>query len=413
MSDYHVVVTRFNEDLSWSQEIDPKRLFIYDKSPEPLADAIPVPNVGREGETVLRYIIEHYDELPEYTIFLQGNPWEHMASKTNMAEVISRHVEARPEYFIPFDTKWFTEDPFSYRSILVPEICIRLFRTPIGTLKFAAGCQYIVSRAAIRCRPIQFYRKLHGLITAQGHQKWLDFHSDPPCDPSLLNAWAFERIAPLVFDSNVEIMTGYNLSHLTGPMNQDVIGPIQDDEALFLYSIIKGMRMKRILEIGGLSGYSAKNFIASLDHAPDGVCYTVDLNPVPQVAQNHKVIIKNALQLSKEDVGNAPLDLVFFDCHDRVQMDIYYRFVKEGLINDNTVLALHDTNLHYPPYQIWGPYIPDEGGFAHQPVERMMVNIFKDLGYDVFCLHTTKEKHGPDFPRRHGVTVCKKFSKLH
>ena len=33
-------------------------------------------------------------------------------------------------------------------------------------------------------------------------------------------------------------MVNYDLTHLTQPENQNVSGPIQDDEALFLYSII-------------------------------------------------------------------------------------------------------------------------------------------------------------------------------
>lgn len=206
-------------------------------------------------------------------------------------------------------------------------------------------------------------------------------------------------------------MVHYNLQHLTQDTNQKVIGPIQDDEALFLYSIIKGMRMNRVLEIGGLSGYSARNFVAALDQV-EGVVYTVDLNPVPVVAPNHKVIVKNALHLTVQDVDSTPLDMVFFDCHDMVQMDIFHHFVKEGIIQDHTILALHDTNLHYPPFQVFGPFVQSEGGYAHQPVEREMVNRFKDYGYDIFMLHTTKEKHSAAFPFRHGITVCQKFKRL-
>jgi len=206
-------------------------------------------------------------------------------------------------------------------------------------------------------------------------------------------------------------MVNYNLNHLTQPEHQRVLGPIQDDEALFLYSIIKSMRLDRILEIGGGSGYSAQNFLASMDQV-SGTLYTVDFNYVPKLAENHKVITKNALLLTTEDVDNQPIDFVFFDCHDIVQLEIYNTFIKQGIINDNTCIALHDTNLHYAPYNVWGEYISEEDGFAHQPVEREMVRIFKNLGYDAFCLHTTKEKHNDSFPFRHGVTICKKHKHL-
>jgi len=207
-------------------------------------------------------------------------------------------------------------------------------------------------------------------------------------------------------------MVNYDLTHLTQSEDQKVLGPIQDDEALFLYSIIRGCRLTRILEIGGLSGYSAKNFLQALSFNKEGVLYTCDINPVPTLAENHKVIIKNALHLSINELDNKPLDLIFFDCHDIVQMDIYYKFVKNNIINDNTILALHDTNLHYPPFNVWGNYIEKENGYAHQPVERDMVNKFKNLGYDIFGISTNQTKHNADFPFRHGVTVCKKFKHL-
>jgi predicted O-methyltransferase YrrM len=204
-------------------------------------------------------------------------------------------------------------------------------------------------------------------------------------------------------------MVNYDLSHLTQNENQDVWGPIQDDEALFLYSIIRGCRLHRILEIGGLSGYSGKNFLQALSFSKDGILYTCDINPVPVLADNHKVIIKNALNLTLSDLDNKPLDLIFFDCHDMVQMEIYNLFVEHNIINDNTILALHDTNLHYEPYQKLGLYIEKYKGYAHQPVERTMVTLFKNLGYDIFSISTDQSKHSDEFPVRHGVSVCRKF----
>ena len=205
-------------------------------------------------------------------------------------------------------------------------------------------------------------------------------------------------------------MVKYDLKHLNQPEDQNVWGPIQDDEALFLYSIIRGSRLKRILEIGGLSGYSANNFLKALSFSDEGILYTCDINPVPVLANNHKVIIKNAIDLTPEDLGNESIDLLFFDCHDMVQVQMYDLFVNKNIVNANTIIALHDTNLHYPPYHRWGDYVKSKNGYIHQPVERQMVNIFKLAGYDVFSISTDHTKHSPEFPIRHGITVCKKFN---
>lgn len=212
-------------------------------------------------------------------------------------------------------------------------------------------------------------------------------------------------------------MVNYNLTHLRQPAHQYVMGPIQDDEALFLYSVIRCSRLKRILEIGGLLGYSATNFVAAV-WPLNGIVYTVDVNPVKPVHKTtHKTIQKNALDLTPSDVDNNPMDMVFFDCHDMVQMECFHNYVKEGIISDSTILALHDTNLHYPsdgydPTRSNETYVESEGGYVHQPVEREMVNIFKSLGYDCISLHTDQSKHNKSFPFRHGITICKKFKPL-
>jgi hypothetical protein len=47
-----------------------------------------------------------------------------------------------------------------------------------------------------------------------------------------------------------------------------------------------------------------------------------------------------------------------------VQLDCFNILVKNKIINDNTIIALHDTNLHYSPYTLnnisWYKYIDIE-----------------------------------------------------
>ena len=95
-------------------------------------------------------------------------------------------------------------------------------------------------------------------------------------------------------------------------------------EALFLYSVIRGSRLKRILEIGGLSGYSAKNFLEAVKFDKDGILYTCDISYVPVLSDNHKVIIKNAFDLSIDDVDHLPLDLIFFDSFKQTSQPCFF-----------------------------------------------------------------------------------------
>jgi hypothetical protein len=207
-------------------------------------------------------------------------------------------------------------------------------------------------------------------------------------------------------------MASFDLSHLVQPDSQTVIGPIQDDEALLLFSIIRVMRLRTVLEVGGLGGYSAVNFLKAV--GSDGTVFTCDVNPVPKQAPNHRVFTKDARLLTADDLGGVGLDMVFFDCHVYgAQMELYMALRRGGVIEDQTVIALHDTNIH--PRQIVPWAYPVDGpdpGFVHQPVERKMVNDFKRMGYDGICFHTQMCRHDEALPFRHGVTIMKKFAPL-
>jgi predicted O-methyltransferase YrrM len=201
-------------------------------------------------------------------------------------------------------------------------------------------------------------------------------------------------------------MVAYDLSHLTQPDDENVVGPIQDTEALFLYSIVRGMRMRRVLEIGGLSGYSATNFVRAISSG--GTVYTVDISPVRQVSENHKVIVKDARTLTASDVDDEPLDMIFFDCHDYdVQMTLFDRLVEHGIVTESTVIALHDTNVHPNKVVDWA-YAIDGGGWVHQKIEREMSNEFVRRGYHAFNLHPRLDRHDASLPYRHGVTILQK-----
>ncbi len=211
-------------------------------------------------------------------------------------------------------------------------------------------------------------------------------------------------------------MVAYNLSHLTQPQSQDgPPGPIQDDEALFLFALIRVMQIKNVLELGGLQGYSARNFCTAV--GPQGRVYTVDVDRVPTVAPNHFTIQKNASDLTPDDIERTKLDMVFFDCHDiQAELMLYYRLLLNKLvIDDRTVFVFHDTNLRPDKVEAWKDNegrgaSPVEDGWVHSGRdERALVKVFKALGYDAFVLDTQMKDHGPHLPFRHGLTVMRKF----
>ena len=389
---YSIVVAKYREDINWTKELD--NVVIYDKSVPPLK------NVGREAETFLRYIVEHYDALPEYVVFLQGNPYDTMWTGSHIKDGLVPTDKA-----IPFSAPWGTE-PVILRpeTIHLPEYYSLLFGKEYtkSTITYSVGAQYIVPRHCITHRPLDFYRKLHNMVQRAGNPSLEDLKT---FDTQTVDAWMMERLWTFIYDTSIptsdQFVSKYSFSHLTQDSTQKVWGPIQDDEALMLYSIIRGNRMSRILEVGGLSGYSARNFIEALEYTPDGVVYTVDINPVPVMGINHKTIIKDAGELTADDIENKPLDMIFFDCHSEIQWSVFTKFSEQRIITDETVIALHDTNLHW--------HTGSDVGVVHQPVERNMMTWLKNLGYNVFSIRTTRDKHSDAFPFRHGLTVCQRL----
>ena len=72
-----IIVARYNENVEWTKQFP--NVYIYNKG-TPLGDGyneILMTNVGREGHSYYKYICNNYENLEDYTIFLQGNPFDH------------------------------------------------------------------------------------------------------------------------------------------------------------------------------------------------------------------------------------------------------------------------------------------------------------------------------------------------
>lgn len=77
---YKIIVCRYNEDISWLDS-EVKNCVIYNKGDKlNISNEILAPNVGRESETYLNYIISNYDRLPEVCVFTQANIKDHLGS---------------------------------------------------------------------------------------------------------------------------------------------------------------------------------------------------------------------------------------------------------------------------------------------------------------------------------------------
>ena len=195
----------------------------------------------------------------------------------------------------------------------------------------------------------------------------------------------------------------YSLCHLTQGEDQKVIGPVQDDEALFLFALCKVMLIKNVVEIGVQNGYSAQNFLKAVGN--EGSVIGIDINETAFRSDGFTFINSCAGAVSPEQIP-WNIELLFFDSHSEyAQKKFFENMITAGKITDETIIALHDTGLH-PAGVIGGVKLGN--GYAHQPVERMLSNWLVSYGYSPFHAHTNISKHNDKLPFRHGLTIlCK------
>jgi len=163
-----IVISRYNEDVSWVKHLDFKYT-IYNKGKDDIPEPnIKLPNLGREAQTYLNFIISNYHTLENSCVycFLQGLPFDH---RVTLEQINSK----KPVDFCPLGQFVFNETTagpvnFHFPSGLpILEMCDILFKTnpfPHGEIKFNLGAQFCVSGKVIRSRCIQFYRFVHDMI---------------------------------------------------------------------------------------------------------------------------------------------------------------------------------------------------------------------------------------------------------
>ncbi len=188
MSDLTVVIARYEENLDWLNRIKKNcNVIIYNKGKENIHTnykQIKIDNVGREAHTFLYHIVENYDKMSDFTVFLQGDPFEH--KKTGLIE----YINSGSYIDTPIGHDSHIEN--SQGSIVSYYLNINknlnlLFKDPPRHFQFVCGAQNSVSRENITKRSLNFYKFL-----------LMKFDTDPNWP------WILERFWNLIFFSDVE-----------------------------------------------------------------------------------------------------------------------------------------------------------------------------------------------------------------
>jgi hypothetical protein len=170
-----VVIARYNEDVNWVKNLNWDYL-IYNKGEDINGIYKQIPNIGREGETYLRYIIEFYNNLPNYIAFVQGDPFPHCK---NLVDIIN--TTPLTNQIIPLSDKIVNDNPD--KDLLNYNIKNLKLNYPQDLFTFPAGAQYIIPKKYIINKSLLWWENCYNLYISDSN-----------------NPWAFERIWPLIFN---------------------------------------------------------------------------------------------------------------------------------------------------------------------------------------------------------------------
>ena len=164
-----IVVARYNEDISWTKAYD--GVLIYNKgSPLGYTNERSLENCGREAHTYYTYICDNYDSLDDYTVFLQGKPFDH---SPNVLQTLNRYLSATDKPSFEFISEEMTYSTFEQYSMSNKD-CREILNTyervfgvkpePNHECIFGHGAQFIVSKEAILRRPKSFYENIVDIL---------------------------------------------------------------------------------------------------------------------------------------------------------------------------------------------------------------------------------------------------------
>ena len=161
-----IVVARYNEDVKWTKQFPNVIIYNKGKKLEDGYNEIFLDNVGREGHTYYKYICNNYENLSDYTIFLQGNPFDHSPNIiSNLTNYIYNNNLNINFEFLSEDIHISSLDLQCHKYLECKHIhntWKRIFGINLNNKEciFGAGAQFIVSKNKILNNTKDFYKNI-------------------------------------------------------------------------------------------------------------------------------------------------------------------------------------------------------------------------------------------------------------
>jgi hypothetical protein len=147
-----VVVCHFNRNLDWLKQLKYPYI-VYNKNPENNNKfKNNLPNVGFDTIAYLTYIIDNYNNLPDYVCFLQDNPFDHCPSFVDKVN----NFDFKKEFY-PLGCTYIRDGAELIKTIDYAKTNNLNYKEPI---KFINSAQCIVSKNLILKNNLEYYVKI-------------------------------------------------------------------------------------------------------------------------------------------------------------------------------------------------------------------------------------------------------------
>ena len=185
MSDYQVVISRYNEDIEWIKTFDDYVVFnkgdTVGISEDILNRTFYLPNVGKDLDVIFRYITTHYYSLPSKVAFCQGRFDDHydlsvsefkhkLLSLDNGYSTLDYRYDmcvSKHRNFPTFNIDYWGTKTDNYSV----DYNLQSWWKEVSGEDYVQnsvvfwGCIFCVERSLIHRRPLSFYQKLHSYFT--------------------------------------------------------------------------------------------------------------------------------------------------------------------------------------------------------------------------------------------------------
>lgn len=193
------IISRYNHDISWIKDYTDD-VVMYDRSEEPLAGSIVVPNIGSDIYDKLTYIIDNYDNLPDIAVYTKANLFKYITKEefdkvkdniTFTPLLTKNHQEKEGVCF--YDDKgmyneinnfWYLNSHPCKNMMTASDLSVILGIYDMDYVPFAPGSNYILPKENILKHSKQFYEKIRSFLD------WTVYPGEAQiCERALYTLW--------------------------------------------------------------------------------------------------------------------------------------------------------------------------------------------------------------------------------